>query len=90
MNFVLFVSSAPKAGRGAPVAAGECAEGEASFTLGVLKTIVASFSSFGVTTGTVSIVLPIAMRRVAVKASLVTMRLSSRTLTKMIMISALV
>jgi hypothetical protein len=47
-------------------------------------------SSFGDTTGTVSIVLAIAISSSAVNVSLVMMPLSSRMLAKMIMISAFV
>jgi len=46
--------------------------------------------NFGATTGTVNIVLPTAINSRAVKVSLVIRLLSSRMLTKMIMISAFV
>ena len=49
-----------------------------------------SFCSFGATTGMLNMVLATAIKSVAVKVSLVMMRLSRRMLTKMIMIRALV
>src|SRR4051812_48495526 len=56
----------------------------------VLKISCATRCNFGYTTGTVSIVLPIAISNNAVNVSLVMTPLSSKMLEKMIMISALV